>query len=76
MSLWSIDDAATLFQMGHFIAHLEKGIPPAEAMRLAMITGRERYPEPRYWAAFNRFRESREIDRESMAVSMNLQLRI
>ena len=55
MSLWSIDDAATLFQMRHFIAHLKSKIPPGEAMRLAMIAARERYPEPRYWAAFNIF---------------------
>ena len=55
MSLWNIDDDATLFLMRYFIVNLKSGLPPAESMRLAMIATREYYPEPRYWAAFNVF---------------------
>ena len=55
MSLWNIDDDATLFLMRHFIVHLKSGLPPAESIRLAMIATREYYSEPRYWAAFNVF---------------------
>ena len=55
MSLWSIDDTVTTFQMGHFVTHLASGLSPAESMRLAMLATRARHREPRFWAAFNIF---------------------
>ena len=54
MSLWSIDDDATLALMKAFVAEIKKH-PPSEAMRRAMLATRTRFPNPRQWAAFNVF---------------------
>jgi hypothetical protein len=51
MSLWSVDDAATLTLMTHFQKQLLKQ-PPAVALRLAMLETRKSFPEPRFWAPF------------------------
>jgi len=50
-SLWEVDDAATEKLMTSFYRNLE-GHDKREALRLAQLETRERYPEPRYWAAF------------------------
>ena len=51
-SLWEVDDAATAELMEAFYRNLGNG-DKREALRLAQIETRERYPEPWYWAAFN-----------------------
>lgn len=54
MSLWSVSDEATLYLMDRFqlaaMVHM-----PAEALRLAMLDARKKYPEPALWAAFTLF---------------------
>jgi CHAT domain-containing protein len=54
MSLWSVDDEATLAMMGRFQHHLMKDAP-AVALRKAMLETRANFREPRYWAAFMLF---------------------
>jgi CHAT domain-containing protein len=54
-SLWKVDDQATAELMEHFYANmLEKGMRPAEALRLAQNTLRKdpRWQSPHYWAGF------------------------
>lgn len=54
MSLWSVSDEATLYLMDRFqLAAMEQ--MPAEALRLAMLDARKKYPEPALWAAFTLF---------------------
>ena len=54
MSLWNVDDAATLHLMTAFRNHIKVHMP-AEAMRRAMLDTRKSYPKPAHWAAFNVF---------------------
>lgn len=54
MSLWNVDDLATSGLMQAFIRHIEANIP-AEALRLAMLETREKYPHPSRWASFTIF---------------------
>jgi len=54
-SLWNVDDEATAELMKHFYANmLQKGMRPAEALRLAQNKLRENpaWQSPHYWAAF------------------------
>lgn len=54
MSLWSVSDEATLYLMDRFqLAAMQ--YMPAEALRLAMLDARRKYPEPALWAAFTLF---------------------
>jgi len=50
-SLWKVDDQATAYLMTRFYAAL-KGTSKREALRLAQIETRKKYPHPYYWAAF------------------------
>ena len=50
-SLWEVDDAATKQLMLSFYRNLKYG-DKREALRLAQIETRAKYPEPLYWAAF------------------------
>ena len=51
-SLWEVDDAATAQLMESFYRNLaDHG--KRDALRLAQIETRQRYPQPWYWAAFN-----------------------
>ena len=50
-SLWEVDDAATAELMVSFYGHLE-GHSKREALRLAQIETRAKYPQPVFWAAF------------------------
>ena len=54
MSLWSVDDQATLYLMQRFHEHATQHVP-AEALRLAMLDTRELHPDPALWAAFTLF---------------------
>jgi CHAT domain-containing protein len=58
MSLWSIDDEATQMLMTRFVDHAGKA-PPAEALRLAMLDARKKYPDPALWASFLAFGSAR-----------------
>jgi len=51
-SLWSVDDEATRELMTRFHRRLRAGQTKAEALRLAQLEVRERYPDPYFWAAF------------------------
>lgn len=54
MSLWSVSDEATLYLMDRFqLAAMDN--PPAEALRLAMLDTRQKYPDPALWAPFTLF---------------------
>lgn len=50
-SLWNVDDAATYEIMVRFARAL-KTSSPQNALRLAQLEARERWPDPRIWAAF------------------------
>ncbi len=54
MSLWSVEDGATLYMMRSFQRHVMTTIP-AEALRLAMLETREQFPDPALWASFTLF---------------------
>lgn len=54
MSLWSVSDEATVYLMDRFqLAAMV--YMPAEALRMAMIDTREKYPDPALWAPFTLF---------------------
>lgn len=50
-SLWNVDDAATSEIMTRFAQEL-KVSNPLDALRTAQLEARERWPDPRIWAAF------------------------
>ncbi|HEY0407191.1 MAG TPA: CHAT domain-containing protein [Pyrinomonadaceae bacterium] len=51
MSLWSVYDDATAELMQAFVGNL-RALPPAEALRQAMLKVRKRRPDPAEWASF------------------------
>jgi CHAT domain-containing protein len=51
-TLWNIDDAASAGLMEEFYRRLTGGASVAEALRQAQLAVKERYPDPKYWAAF------------------------
>jgi CHAT domain-containing protein/Tfp pilus assembly protein PilF len=51
-SLWTVDDESTGYMMKSFYTHLKQGMGKAEALRLAQLDTRQKYPHPYYWAAF------------------------
>lgn len=54
MSLWSVSDEATLYLMDRFQLEAKETFP-AEALRLAMLAAREKYPDPALWGGFTLF---------------------
>jgi tetratricopeptide (TPR) repeat protein len=52
VSLWSVSDAATAFEMQAFYAALAQGQPKSEALRTAELATKAKYPDPASWAAF------------------------
>ncbi|GAB4371674.1 MAG: hypothetical protein Kow0062_07420 [Acidobacteriota bacterium] len=52
VSLWPVDDAATLEMMSAFHRALRAGEDPGAALERARATTRERYPHPWFWAGF------------------------
>lgn len=52
VSLWIVHDHTTAPLMQHFYEALRTGIPPAQALREAQMTTREKHPHPYYWAPF------------------------
>ncbi|MBC7820424.1 MAG: CHAT domain-containing protein, partial [Planctomycetaceae bacterium] len=52
MSLWKVPDSQTQELMEAFYRFLQSGTPPAEALRKAQLSTREKHPEPYYWGSF------------------------
>lgn len=59
VSLWSVPDATTAELMQEFYGQLEQGQSKAQALRQAMLTTMQSYPDPRNWAAFTLIGESK-----------------
>lgn len=53
VSLWRVDDDATLVLMSDFYRALLASGKPAQALRAAQVALRETYPHPFYWSAFS-----------------------
>jgi len=51
-TLWNIDDAASAGLMEDFYRRLAAGASVADALRHSQLSVKERYPDPKYWAAF------------------------
>uniref|UniRef100_A0A1J1JF88 Tetratricopeptide TPR_2 repeat protein n=1 Tax=Planktothrix agardhii TaxID=1160 RepID=A0A1J1JF88_PLAAG len=52
MSLWAVDDRKTSQLMIQFYQNLQTTPNKAQALRQAMLTMKNQYPDPYYWAAF------------------------
>jgi CHAT domain-containing protein len=52
VSLWKVPDDSTAFLMTEFYKNLNTTSDKAQALRQAMLTTRQKYPEPLNWAAF------------------------
>ncbi len=71
-SLWKVNDEATAELMKVFYANmLQKGMPPAEALRAAQneIRQQPEWSAPHYWAAFTLQGEYRQVIKPSHAWS-------
>jgi hypothetical protein len=56
MSLWNVDDEATAELMVRFLEEMHgTGIPAVDALRHAMVSARQKYPNPALWAGFSVF---------------------
>ncbi|MEO0756993.1 MAG: CHAT domain-containing protein [Cyanobacteria bacterium J06648_16] len=55
VSLWSVPDEATAVLMTEFYRQLQLQPNRAVALQQAMLTTRDRYPQPSHWAAFALF---------------------
>jgi CHAT domain-containing protein len=51
-SLWKVSDESTTLLMERLHAHLRDGELTPDALRLAEIEVRRKFPQPFYWAAF------------------------
>ena len=52
VSLWKVPDAATALLMTEFYKNLKRSPDKAQALRQAMLTTKQQYPDPLNWAAF------------------------
>jgi len=52
VSLWKVPDASTAFLMTEFYRNLQQQPDKAIALRQAMLTTKDKYPDPLDWAAF------------------------
>ena len=52
MSLWEVDDRTTSLMMQAFYRNLVKGKTKRDSFKAAQSEVKEKYPDPRYWAAF------------------------
>jgi hypothetical protein len=52
VSLWSIPDEPTAALMVDFYKNVQDGHDKADALRMAMLATKRRFPAPRNWAAF------------------------
>ena len=51
-TLWDVHEGSTAELMEAFYGHLLESQRPADALRLAQLELRERYPHPYHWAPF------------------------
>jgi CHAT domain-containing protein len=58
VSLWAVDDNSTRVLMSDFYRQLQTHPNKAQAMRQAMLSTMQQYPDPRDWAAFTLVGES------------------
>lgn len=58
VSLWAVDDNSTSFLMTEFYNNLQQKLDKATALRKAMLTTMQKYPQPKNWAAFTLIGES------------------
>ncbi|MCF2151315.1 CHAT domain-containing protein [Desmonostoc muscorum LEGE 12446] len=58
VSLWAVDDNSTSFLMTEFYNNLQQKLDKATALRKAMLTTMQKYPQPLNWAAFTLIGES------------------
>lgn len=52
VSYWDVSDRSTAYLMDRFYGALQKGQPPAAALRAAQLATAQQYPNPADWAAF------------------------
>lgn len=52
VSLWKVPDESTSFLMQQFYQNLHQNMNKAQALRQAMLTTQQRFPDPEEWAAF------------------------
>ena len=52
VSLWKVPDEPTAFLMTEFYKNLKRSPDKAQALRQAMLTTKQNYPDPLNWAAF------------------------
>ena len=52
MSLWEVDDEVTHILMTEFYRGWTDGMTKTQALRKAQAIVKEKYPDPKYWAAF------------------------
>jgi CHAT domain-containing protein/Tfp pilus assembly protein PilF len=52
VSLWAVNDDSTNVLMSNFYRNLKINPNKAQALRQAMLTTMQQYPDPKYWAAF------------------------
>ncbi len=52
LSLWEVDDQSTSEMMREFYSRLKHQRRKVDALRAAMLSTRQRYPHPYYWASF------------------------
>lgn len=53
MSLWSVDDTATKELMEQFVDFVASGKAVDKALQAAMVSLRDKYPNPSHWASFS-----------------------
>lgn len=58
VSLWAVNDNSTSSLMTEFYQNLQQKLDKATALRKAMLTTMQKYPEPLNWAAFTLIGES------------------
>ncbi|MGD1850218.1 MAG: CHAT domain-containing protein, partial [Cyanophyceae cyanobacterium] len=58
VSIWKVPDDPTAVLMADFYRQLQKGESKADALRHAMLTTRDAYPQPYNWSAFMLLGES------------------
>jgi CHAT domain-containing protein len=52
LSLWNVNDASTTSLMANFYREWQQGASKSVALRSAMLTLRNDYPNPFFWAPF------------------------
>lgn len=62
MSLWSVDDLATKELMNKFVDLVASGQAVDKALQTAMMSLRDKYPNPAHWASFSIYGDPERIE--------------